>query len=109
MITWDEFGQPGPIMIHDRSVVRDPNYNTFGEFQLLAREGDVVVPRVPLAEPLAAQARHFAALCAGKVPDQDRRGRARQGAEVVDILEASARSLAARGAQVEITYGDAAR
>ena len=108
MITWDEFGQPGPIMIHDRSVVRDPNYNTFGEFQLLAREGDVVVPRVPLAEPLAAQARHFASLCAGAIPAEDQRGRPRQGAEVVDILEASARSLAARGAQVDVVYGDQA-
>lgn len=106
MITWDEFGVPGPIMIHDRSVVKDTTYTTFGEFQLLAREGDVILPRVPMAEPLAAQARHFVDLCAGKVPAEDQRGRPRQGAEVVDILEASARSLAARGARVDIVYGD---
>lgn len=105
MITWDEFGVPGPIMIHDRSVVRDTNYSTFGEFQLLAREGDVVVPRVALAEPLAAQARHFVALCEGTVPPDDRRGQAEQGAEVVDILEAVSQSLAARGARIDVSYG----
>jgi predicted dehydrogenase len=93
-------------MIHDRSVVKDTNYNTFGEFQLLAREGDVILPRVPMSEPLAAQARHFVGLCAGTVAAEDQRGRPRQGAEVVDILEASARSLAARGARVDIVYGD---
>lgn len=106
MITWDEFGVPGPIMIYDRSVVRDTNYNTFGEFQLLAREGDVMLPRVPMTEPLAAQARFFVDRCLGKVPETDQRGSARQGAEVVDVLEAAAQSLAARGARIDITYSE---
>ncbi len=106
MITWDEFGVPGPIMIHDRSVVRETDYATFGEFQLLAREGDVVVPRVPLGEPLAGQARFFVDKCLGKVPPEDARGSAREGAEVVDVLEAASRSLADRGARIDVQYGD---
>jgi predicted dehydrogenase len=104
MITWDEFGVPGPVMIYDRTVAREPRYDTFGEFQLLAREGDVVVPRVRMQEPLAAQARAFVGRCRGATDDL--RGHARQGAEAVDVLEAMARSLREDGRRVEIVYGD---
>jgi len=103
MITWDEFGAPGPIMIYDRSVVKEPSYNTFGEFQLLAREGDVMVPRIKSAEPLAAQAKEFIQRCLGK--SSDTRGSAAQGAEVVDVLEAASRSMAENGAFVPVKYG----
>ncbi|MFC1453216.1 Gfo/Idh/MocA family oxidoreductase [Verrucomicrobiota bacterium] len=104
MVTWDENGRPGPILIYDRAVVRDTTYNTFGEFQLLAREGDVVVPRIPTEEPLAAQAREFAARCLNG-EGGDARGSGRQGAEVVDILETASRSLALKGGLQEVAYG----
>ena len=103
MITWDEFGVPGPIMVYDRSVVRDPVYNTFGEFQLLAREGDVTMPRVSPQEPLSAQARAFAEFVGSGVPSG--KGSAREGAEVVDVLAAAAASLARGGAEQEVRYG----
>ncbi|MFH0954169.1 MAG: Gfo/Idh/MocA family oxidoreductase [Verrucomicrobiota bacterium] len=103
MITWDEFGTPGPIMLYDRSVVRDPVYSTFGEFQLLAREGDVVLPRVQTGEPLAAQAKAFADIVANRRTGFTT-GSARQGAEVVDILEAATRSLGRDGALQEVRY-----
>lgn len=103
MITWDEFGVPGPVMIYDRSVAREPRYDSYGDFQLLAREGDVVMPRIRVQEPLAAQARFFAQRCLKGVDDG--RGAARQGAEVVDVLEAAARSLAEQGRRMEIAYG----
>jgi predicted dehydrogenase len=104
MITWDEFGAPGPILIHDRSVVRDPVYDTFGEFQLLTKEGDILVPRIPSAEPLNRQARYFIEAC--QHPDRPLdRGNPKQAAEVVDILEAATRSLASNGAQISISYG----
>lgn len=103
MITWDEFGTPGPVMIYDRTVAKEPRYDTFGEFQLLAREGDVVLPRIHLQEPLAAQARAFVKRC--QTGEGDGRGSPRQGAEAVDILEAAQRSLREQGRRVEIVYG----
>lgn len=104
MILWDDLGSPGPVTIYDRKVDREPLYSTFGEFQLLAREGDVVYPRVPAQEPLAAQARAFAAwVVEGKEPQG--RGAARQGAEVVDVLEAADRSLQNNGRKERVIYG----
>ncbi|HMP73364.1 MAG TPA: Gfo/Idh/MocA family oxidoreductase [Kiritimatiellia bacterium] len=104
MITWDEFGNPGPVLIHDRSVVRDPVYDTFGEFQLLTKEGDILVPRIPSQEPLNRQARYFVEAC----QNLDRplnKGYPQQAAEVVDILEAASRSLAEDGRKISIVYG----
>ncbi len=104
MITWDEFGIPGPILIYDRSVVRDPVYDTFGEFQLLTKEGDILVPRIPSQEPMNNQARYFLDAC--RNPDRPLdRGSPRQAAEVVDILEAASRSLAGNGEKIAIPYG----
>lgn len=104
MITWDEFGVPAPIMVFNRSVVREPVYNSFGEFQLLTREGDVMIPHIPPKEPLAAQAVEFVARLHGTSNDLVR-GSARQGAEVVDILMAASRSMLSHGAMQEVEYG----
>ena len=78
-------------MVHDRSVVRDPLYDTFGEFQLLARQGNVLIPAVASREPLAEQTRAFVRRCRGEDPAAEA-GRARQAAEVVDVLSAVSRS-----------------
>lgn len=104
MITWDEFGSPGPVMIYDRSVVRDPVYDTFGEFQLLTKEGDILVPRIPSQEPLNRQARYFIEACQSPERPIDR-GHSAQAAEVVDILEAASQSLANDGKKIKINYG----
>ena len=105
MITWDEFGSPGPVTVHDRSVIRDPVYDTFGEFQLLTKEGDMLIPRIPSQEPMAAQARYFANACASQEPLT--KGSACDGAEVVDVLEAVTASLSQGGKMAEIKYGPA--
>lgn len=104
MITWDEFGSPGPVVIHDRSVVRDPVYDTFGEFQLLTKEGDMLIPRIPSQEPMSRQAKYFIEACRNPDMAMDR-GSPRQAAEVVQILEAASQSLADRGAKVDLEFG----
>lgn len=104
MITWDEFGIPAPVMVYDRSVVREPAYSTFGEFQLLTREGDIMIPRIQPKEPLAVQAAEFTSRLDGNGMELGC-GSARQGAEVVDILSAVTVSLKQKGAMQEIHYG----
>ncbi len=67
MIIWDDLGARGPIEIHDRRVVKD-DYSTFGEFQLLLREGDVRLPPVAMSEPLSAQGRAFVESVSSRTP-----------------------------------------
>ncbi len=53
MITYDD-GTPEPVRVFDSGVVyRDPE--TFGEYHLSYRAGDIVSPRIEAAEPLALQ------------------------------------------------------
>ena len=59
MITWDDLSPLGTVQVFDKSVVRDTYYADYGHFQLLAREGDITIPRIPLEEPLKKQAPLF--------------------------------------------------
>jgi len=99
MIVWDDLGQMGPLMIFDKTVAREAHYADFGEFHLLAREGDVTIPRVNLAEPMKLEAEHFVAC----LKDRSRpRTPAEQGVEVARVLDAIGRSMSANGAPVEV-------
>jgi len=100
MATWDDLATLGPVMVFDKGVTRKPReYADFGEFQLLTREGDVTVPRVPPAEPLRMQAQAFIeALDAPETLRSD----GRVGADVVRVLAAINESMAKDGAPVTV-------
>lgn len=98
MVVWDELAPAGPVSIYDKSVVREQYYDDYGQFHLLAREGDLTIPRVPPQEPLKVQNQFFLdAVRSGQVDRSD-------GAfsiAVVRVLEAIGQSLALAGAPVE--------
>lgn len=100
MAIWDDLATLGPVMVFDKGVTKKPReYADFGEFQLLTREGDVSVPKVPREEPLRMQARAF--IEALDVPERLRSG-GRVGAEVVRVLSAINESMARGGAPVKV-------
>lgn len=99
MIQWDDLGALGPLTIFDKSVARESHYADFGEFHLLAREGDITMPRVPAAEPLKLEAEHFASCLKERAKP---RTPAEQGVEVARVLDAIDRSMAAHGAPIEV-------
>ena len=69
-------------------------YETFGDFQLLLRAGDVLIPKVDLAEPLKVECQHFVdCIRDGTRPLTD----GESGLRVVRVLEAAQRSLDAGG------------
>jgi predicted dehydrogenase len=99
MVTFDDLAIQGPVQIYDKRVVREPFYEDYGHFQLLAREGDITIPRVALEEPLKNQARYFlSCILKGTIEVSD----GRQGVQVVRVLEAIQKSLRAGGAAVRI-------
>lgn len=87
-----------PVRVFDHGVVyRDPE--TFGEYHLSYRTGEIVSPRVSNEEPLAIQARDFvAAIRSGKSPE----GHDELCRDVVTLIEAAESSLAQGGSPVEI-------
>jgi len=83
-----------PIRVFDAGVTyRDPE--TFGEYHLSYRTGDIVSPHLDNSEPLALQAADFIASIRSEEPTSSNLAVAR---DVVSLIEATERSLLQRGA-----------
>jgi predicted dehydrogenase len=60
MIVWDDLDNLGPIKLYDKHVEKTQVfYQTYGEFQLLSKEGSIMIPKVSAKEPLKAQNQYF--------------------------------------------------
>jgi predicted dehydrogenase len=99
MLVWDELSSPGPIHIYDKGVMREPYYDDYGQFHLLAREGDITIPKVRLEEPLKVQNRFFLQ-CIREKSIKMSDGPFSLG--IVRTLEAIERSLKLGGASVPL-------
>jgi predicted dehydrogenase len=76
-----------------------PEPLTYGEYQLQIRDGDIVSPKLEVAEPLKNECRHFVeCVTTGATPMTN----GRDGERVVRVLEAVDRSLKLNGAPVEV-------
>jgi predicted dehydrogenase len=97
MIVYDDTSNE-PVRIFDSGVmIRDPE--SFGEFKLSYRTGDIVSPRVEAAEPLLLELEDFCkAVRTGSTP----RSSWQIGLDVVRVVEAVEESLAREGARVPV-------
>ncbi len=60
MISWDDLDNLGPIRLYDKSVEKTSTfYESYGEFQLLSKEGNITIPKVGINEPLKNQGQYF--------------------------------------------------
>lgn len=98
MVVFDDTHATEKLRIYDKGVSAPPEYQTYGEF-LSLRLGDIHIPRVSLAEPLAAECSHFLACVRGRAKP---RTPGHDGAQVVRILEAAERSMRAGGGPIEL-------
>src|SRR5205085_12047753 len=95
MVVYDDTSNE-PVRIFD-SGVSAPNPETFGEYRLTYRTGDIVSPPVGVTEPLYLELEDFChAIREGTVP----RASAQLGVEVVEMIEAVDRSLEGGGSPV---------
>lgn len=96
MAVFDDMESEEKLKIYDKGAA------PVGDAPLVnisTRYGDIHSPRVEMKEPLRLEAEHFIdCIVNGKIPRTD----GRQGLEVLRVLEATNRSLAAAGAPVEL-------
>ncbi len=59
MAVWNDLSPIEPLRIYDKGVSAERRYETYGEFQHVLRDGDILIPKVPSMEPLKAEALHF--------------------------------------------------
>ncbi|HEX2516109.1 MAG TPA: Gfo/Idh/MocA family oxidoreductase [Chloroflexota bacterium] len=116
MVVYDDVDPDHMIQVYDKGVDRvqmepasggrDPRERaeTFGEFKLLLRTGDLTIPKVRFTEPLRNELGHFVeCVREGRRPLTD----AVNGLEVVRVLEAADESLRLGGRPVDIEWGAA--
>jgi predicted dehydrogenase len=95
MVVYDDTSTE-PVRVFDSGAVL-PNPETFGEYKLTYRTGDVVSPHLEAAEPLYREIEDFCrAIRTGSTP----RSSAELGLEVVRMIEAVDASLSQSGVRV---------
>lgn len=97
MVVYDD-ASPEQVRIFDHGVVyRDPE--TFGEFQLSYRTGDILSPKLSSKEPIALQLDTFLGAVERGGGDKDHANLARN---VVELIEAAEESLNGDGARIRV-------
>jgi predicted dehydrogenase len=97
MVVYDDTSSE-PVRVFDSGAIL-PNPETFGEYKLTYRTGDIVTPHLEVAEPLYREIEDFcSAIRTGTVP----RSSAELGLEVVRMIEAVDSSLDRAGARIGI-------
>ena len=101
MVVYDDTSAES-VRVFD-SGVNLPDPESFGEYRLSYRTGDIVSPRIGVAEPLALELEDF---CRAIRTGSSLRATPQLGIEVVRVVEAAERSLTER-ARVELAVLDA--
>lgn len=95
MLVYDDTSALEKIRVYDKGVTIQPHYDTFGEFQLAYRFGDIVVPKINDVEPLKTECVHFIeCMKNGSVPKSS----GRTGLSVVRVVERACESAKLGGA-----------
>ncbi len=104
MLVWDDMDITNPIRIYDKKIVVDnPPQNqlvdSFMGFRASIQEGDTLMPKIQMNEPLSAECTAF--LEALDDPSKSL-SNGRHGADVVKVLQATDLSMQKGGAEVRI-------
>jgi predicted dehydrogenase len=90
MLVYDDVEPLEKIRIYDKGVEKLPYTDTFGDFQLSYRYGDITIPHINFTEPLRIECQHFIDSIVSGTPPQSS---GYDGLQVVKILELAERSL----------------
>jgi predicted dehydrogenase len=102
MAVWDDMQQLESIRLYDKGLMQEPFYDSFGHFQLVLRDADILIPKLTAIEPLKAQDIHFLACVRDRTRPMTDGMFAR---DVVVVLEALQRSLHKGGSRQRLEDG----
>ncbi len=103
MLVYDDISSLEKIRIYNKGVDVIPHYDTFGEFHLSYRYGDIDIPKLVETEPLKVECQHFIDCINNKtVP----RSSGRDGLEVMLALDSAGKSMKQDNKEIKIDYPD---
>jgi predicted dehydrogenase len=101
MIQYNDAAGEDPVRIYDRGLDFDEAPESFGEYRLTYRTGDMVAPRIDAAEPLMLELSDFAlAIREGVQPASN----AKLGVEIVRTIEAAELSMRLGGRPLAVDH-----
>ncbi len=100
-IVFDDLNAREPVRIFEKGVSVNTEANSFGEHQLMMRDGDIISPHVEVREPLRAECAHFIECVQNQTAPMTGPN---EGLDVVSIMEAIASSIAQNGAPMVVRY-----
>ncbi len=99
-VVFNDLNDVERVRVFERGVsVGDAVTDSYGEFKLLVRDGDIISPKIEPSEPLKTQCQDFIDAIVGGQPPL---AQGRFGLGVVRTLVAIEASMRARGAAVEV-------
>jgi predicted dehydrogenase len=103
MLTFDDMNLSEPIRIYDKQVTEERTragfIDSFASFRASVRDGDIIIPKVAMGEPLKAECDHFLeCIRTGAAPLTG----GREATDVVRVLEAIERSARAAGREMAV-------
>lgn len=99
MVVWNDMEPLEQVRVFDKGLMEEPYYDSFGEFQMRLREGDIVIPKLNLQEPLKVQADAFIKrLTTGERTVSE----GTDGLRLVAVLEAIEQSMREEGRRVAV-------
>lgn len=95
MVVYDDVHPTEKVRVYDKGASYVPRGGEFAEFMAAVRDGDIVIPKLDLREPLHEQLAHFIdCVETGSAPRSD----GREGLAIVRVLERAQSELAAAAA-----------
>ena len=101
MADFDDMEATEKLRIYDKGVRLPQSFSTFAE-AIQIRTGDILIPKIDLAEPLGRECRRFVNAVLDNEPLYSD---GRDGLNVVRILEAGEKSLRNGGVPVDVAVG----
>lgn len=98
MVVLDDMETSEKVKIYDKGVQAKRNYESYGEY-LTLRFGDILIPKIDMAEPLKLECQHFLDCIKNDLAPQTD---GENGLRVVRVLEAAQKSMEQDGIPIAI-------
>ena len=100
MVVFDDMSADARLRVFDKKAVPSEEPSAYGLYHTKLHAGDILIPKLPLVEPLAAECEHFLHCVQTRdIPRSD----GFSGARTVQVLEAVTDSIDQGGIPIEIT------
>lgn len=98
-ISFDDLNAQERVRVFEKGVSVESEPNSFGEHQLMMRDGDIISPHVAVNEPLKSQVKHFIdSIAYDTIPISD----GWFGLDVVQVMETIGQSVQQQGRPIEM-------